>query len=542
MATSNHNSFLTPLLGVFIVFYGLLIILFSNFGPTDDVAFIRTIMRDMPVLPWGPESASLGRFAPFGGQQFNLIVLFGLPKSAYVMFAISAIQFALAVTLLVAVLRGITPRKSLIAAIMIAFLMLPGSTISWFRLSVGERDMVFYLSIFVFSYLRFLRDGELGFMTLALLAGNAVIYCKEPMFLAIGVFALTHLVVTWKRGNVRQRSIDALLIASSMAFILLYYFLVYAHRGEHLYFNTHFNALIVFAKNVLNFALFSDPVIVLLLWPFTVWRLCRLLQTRGADYSVHDSLLLAGSTYSASYLLLNIYAPYYLLPAYVFAIPALTHHFSGRAVRGRRWKWLVAGAAVVMILNTIPAGFHYLSRNKYLAINFSETVDFLVRDIQSRHRVGKAKIFLEGVDPREGLGSYYILGEFLKYRGLSLAEFDLAANGEAACGTCPIAVSWDMSDAYTVYSQEQPIEVKSGDYLVITADANMQVDESYLRSLEPEYQLLFRTTSPLSVPLLTAKTAVKHLLLTLYNGKIDRELMVGRNLFNDPDYFVYVRR
>ncbi len=542
MRVKRDNVLSRWLLAAFLFAYLFLMVVFADFGPTDDVAFMKTIMRDVPLMAWGPESVALGRLAPFGGQPFNLLVLFGLPKSADAMFAISALQFAFTMMLLVAVLRGITPRIGLIAAVMIAFLLLPGSTISWFRLSVGERDMVFYLSIFVFSYLRFLRNGKLGFMALALLAGNAVIYCKEPMFLAIGAFAFTHLAAIWKGGSAQQRTLDALLIVSAIAFIVLYYFLVYVYRGPHLYSDTNFNALIVFVKNLANFGFFSDPVIVLVLWPFTAWRLVRLLRTRGIDYSVHDSLLLAGTTYSGSYLLLNMYQPYYLLPAYVCAIPALAYHFVHGALNGRVWKWCVASVAVVMLLNTLPAGIHYLSRNKYLAVNYNDTVDFLVRDIRARHSTGPARIFLEGVDPREGLGSYYILGEFLKHRGLPRAEFDLAANGEAACRSCPIATSWDMSDAYTVYSQDKPIEVKTGDYLVITADANMQVDEPYLYSLEQDYQLLFRTTSSLSVPLVTAKTALKHLLLTASNGNIDRELIVGRNLRLDPDYFVYVRR
>jgi hypothetical protein len=527
---------------IFVSIYALLIVSWSNFGPTDDVAFMTTVMRDHLLVSYSAESRALGRFAPAGGQEYNLLVWFDLPKSPYVMFAINVAQFAVTMLALIALLRDITPRKSVIAAIIIVFLLLPGSIISWFRLSVGERGMVFYLTIFVFSYLRFLRDGKLGFMAVALLAGNAVIYCKEPMFLAMGAFAFTHLVATWKAGKVRQRTLDGLLIASAVAFIVLYYFLIYLHRGPHLYSDTHFNPLIVFTKNLSNYAFFSDPVIVLVLWPFTAWRLIRILRTRGADYSVHDSLLLAGTTYSGSYLLLNMYQPYYLLPAYVCAIPALAYHFIHGALNGRVWKWCVASVAVVMLLNTLPAGIHYLSRNKYLAVNYNDTVDFLVRDIRAHHSTGPARIFLEGVDPREGLGSYYILGEFLKHRGLPRAEFDLAANGEAACRSCPIAASWDMSDAYTVYSQDKPIEVKTGDYLVITADANMQVDEPYLHSLEQDYQLLFRTTSSLSVPLVTAKTAVKHLLLTASNGNIDRELIVGRNLRLDPDYFVYVRR
>lgn len=522
--------------------YAALILVNANFGPTDDVAFIKTVMRGLPVLAWGPESIALGRFAPVGAQEFNLLLLLDLPKSPYAMFAINVLQFCIVMALLITLLRVITKRTGVIVAIIAAFLLLPGSTISWFRLSVGERDMVFYLAIFVFSYLRFQRSDSWVSMLLALLAGNAVIYCKEPMFMAMGLLAGTHLVATWKSSTPQQRALDGLLMLSAVVFIVLYYFLVHLHRGPHLYSDTQFNAMIVFAKNLANYAFFSDPVIVLVLWPFTVWRLFLLLRSKGAGYSVYDSLLLAGSAYGGAYLLLNMYQPYYLLPAYVFAIPGLAYYFARGAFGGRIWKWIGAGVAAVMVLNTIPAGIHYLSRNKYLAVNYNATVDFMTQDIRSRHPNEQARIFLDGVDRGEGLGSYYILGEFLKYRGLPRAAFDLASNREAVCKDCPIAVSWDLSDDYTVYKRDALPEIKSGDYLIVTPDANTQMDEAYLRSLENEYQLAFKTESDFSVPLITVKTAVKSLLLTLSGSNIDRELMVGRNLRNDPDYFVYVRR
>ena len=522
--------------------YAALILVNANFGPTDDVAFIKTIMRGLPVVAWGPESAALGRFAPVGAQEFNLLLLLDLPKSPYTMFSINVLQFSVVMMLLIALLRDITQRTGVIMAILAAFLLLPGSTISWFRLSVGERDMVFYLVIFVFSYLRFQLSGSWMGMLFTLLTGNAAIYCKEPMFMVIGLFAGTHLVATWKSSTVRQRSLDGLLILSAVVFILLYYFVVHLHRGPHLYSDTQYNATVVFAKNLANFTFFSDPAIVLLLWPFTIWRLNRLLLSEDTGYSVYDSLLIAGSTYGGAFLLLNMYQPYYLLPAYVFAIPGLTYHFARGAFVGRTWKWVGAVVVVIMALNTIPAGIHYLSRNKYLAVNFNAAVGFLAQDIRSRHPNEQARIFLYGVDRGEGLGSYYILGEFLKYRGLPRAAFDLASNHEAACKDCSVVVSWDMSDEYSVYKRDAKPEIKSGDYLVITPDANTQMDETYLRSLAKDYQLVFKTESNFSVPPITVKTALKSVLLTLSNGNIDRELMVGRNLRNAPDYFVYVRR
>lgn len=537
----GYKRILSIVLLAFLVGYALLILAYADFSPTDDVAFLGTVMRGLPVSSWGPASMALGRFAPVGAQEYNLLVWFSLPKSPYAMFAINVAQFAIVMALLILMLRAITHRTGLIIAIVIAFLLIPGSTISWFRLSVGERDMVFYLAIFVFSYLRFLEGGKLAFMAVALGAGNAAIYCKEPMFLAIAVFAGTHLFATWKASTSRQRALDSMLLASAIIFIVLYYFLVYLHRGPHLYSDTNFNAMLVFPKNLANYAVFSDPVVVLLLWPLTAWRLYRLIRGWWADYSIHDSLLLAGSAYSAAYLLLNMYQPYYFLPVYVFAIPALTYFLVKGRLRDPGWKWAAGAVAVVMLANTVPAGIHYLSRNKYLAVNYNKTVDFLVQDIRSRYPRQQARIFLDGVDRGEGLAGYYILGEFLKYKGLPRAAFDLASNIEAACKECPKAVTWEKSDAYTVYeSGELPI-IRSGDYLVITADANMQVDDAYLRELEKNYRLLFRTQSDFSVPLITAKTALKYLLL-VSSPNVDREWIVGRNLLNKPDYFVFIRR
>ncbi len=533
---------LQVVMALFLVLYGVFIVLYANFSPTDDVVFLKTLMQGQTLIAWGPDSVRLGRFAPFGAQEYNLSVLLPLPASPYTLFSINLLQFAVTSALLIAVLRSITDRWVIITIVILGFCLLPGSTMSWFRLSVGERDIVFYLAIFVFAYLRFAETTLIGYLLGAFLAANAAIYCKEPMFLAIGALALSHLAGSWKTSDSRQRALDVSLMGSAMLFIILYYYLVYLHRGPHLYSDAQHDVVISSIKNLANYTLFSDAVIFLILWPLAAWRAYRVVASRGSAYDIHDSLLLAAVVYSGAYVALNIYQPYYLLPAYVFGIPALARFIIGGEMRARIWKGAAALTLAVTIINTLPAGVHYLVRSKYLAANYNEMVEFLVQDIRSRSQPDGARIFLDGVDTRGGLAHYYILSEFLMYKGLRGSDFDLLSSVGPGCGNCPRSITWTVTDRYTVYEDGPLPQPRRGDYLVVLADANMRVDENYLSSFEPDYQPVFHTTSRLNVPLITAKTALKYILLTKFIRHVDEQVIVGRNLLNNPDYYVFVRK
>lgn len=527
---------------LFLVLYGALIILYANFSPTDDVVFLNTLMQGHTLIAWGPDSVQMGRFALFGAQEYNLMVLLSLPASPYTLFSINLLQFVLFSALLIAVLRSVTDRWTIIMIAVLGFCLLPGSTMSWFRLSVGERDIMFYLAIFVFTYLWFMKTGGIGYMITALLAANAAMYCKEPMFLAVGALAFSHLAGTWKESDTRQRLLDALLICSAVVFIGLYYFLVYQHRGPHLYTDTQQDPLISFFKNLANYSLFSDSVIILLLFPLAAWRAYRAIISRGGSYQMYDSLLLAAVTYAAAYVILNIYQPYYLIPAYVFGVPALVHFVTKGDLRTHAWKWATGLVLMAMIVNTLPAGVHYLARSKYLAVNYNETVKFLAQEVRSRYPQGSARIFMDGVDARVGIAQYYLLGEFLKYKGLRGSDFDLLSRSGTKCRACRQSIPWKVPDLYSVYKDEPTPEIKPGDYLVIPADADMNIDDTYLESLKRDYRLVFRTYSRFNVPLITAKTALKYILLTIFGQHMNDQVIVGRNLLNNPDYYVYIRQ
>ncbi|MEK7144219.1 MAG: hypothetical protein AAB820_02720 [Patescibacteria group bacterium] len=541
-----RQNLLTAIFSLFIAGYALIIIISPALGPTDDFIFLRTLQSGEPILYYSADfpyydTAGLGRFTPLAAMEYNFFGLFSSSPSPFWYYFFHAVQFALLIFLLIKILKHFTESRLLIYALTILISFLPAFTIPFFRLQMNERDVIFFLAAFLLCCLYYLKTQKTTYLALGVLFANLAIYYKETAFIAIGAFAFSYLLLSWRKSNLKTKFFNGLLLLSSFAYIAIYYFYIYLNLGETTYISAIYNKYLVLFKNIFNYTFFSDPIIILLLLPLTAWRAYKVFIKREETKPFYDSLLAAGSAYALAFFILNIYGPYYMLPAYIFAVPALIYFFGQPETKTFFWKGAIFLTALVLVFNTLPTGLHYLTYYKYLPINFNKTLDFLIQNISSEHPSERANIFMDGVDRATGRGAYFVLAEFLRFKGLSEKRFDLKSNVETE-NISPLESK--IQFPFTVFQRDEIDTIKSGDYLIVSPQSTkINPSKNYLESLKKNYELVFQTRSPLAFPNINLKILVKYLLLKrMSQAQKSGGALINENLMNWPNYYVFVKK
>lgn len=541
--------------------YAMVIVIGSDLGPSDEYAFLPTLQSGKAFPFNGQDSTyidmyKIGRFMPLGAQEYNLVALFTNKPWAY--YTLNAFEFMVFAILLLKILQQFSANQLLNYFSVLLLFFIPGVTITFFKLINVEKNVIFLLAVLFASYLNYLKERKILSLILVLCSANIAMYYKETVFSAIAAFAVTHLYFSWKKSNTSSKTLDFLLVISSVVYIFVYLTLVLPYRGEIIYNQNIYDPILVFAKNFINYSLFSDPILILL-FPLSVMRLYQIFVAKREAHPFLDSLIAAGVTYVASYMVLNMYSPYYLLPVYIFILPPLLFFYGEKYLNGIFWKICMIIFSLVLITNTIPSGIHYLTFNKYQPINFNQTINYLISDINRRYEDRRISIFMDGVDRGTGQGVYRILGEYLKYEGLSILKFDLKSNIEAAdkrtfvLKQSPFDKESDLDELgippghprhpFTVLQAGGLQTITRGDYLIVSPDSVKDVSGSYLESLTDDYLLVYKTESRFAVPNINLKTIVKYMVSkTLSSSYDDSGILVSRNLMNWPDYYVFLRK
>ncbi len=546
--------------------YIVIMLLGPQLGPSDEYHFLPTLQQGKPFPLYDSDFPyynvfELGRFSPLGGQEYNLVWPFTRMPVGY--FILNAVELAAVLLIFSWLMRQYVPKRIFMYVAGLLLLLTPGFTLAFFKLLFVEKGLVLLLSGFLALYISAQKHGNVALAGLALLVANLAIYYKETGFVAVGGLAAAHLLLAWRSATSRQRVLDMLLILSAVIYLAIYLFYIVPHRGEFTYdTNLIGNKVLVFAKNAVNYALFSDPIPILLLLPLALRRAYIIFVRREVAHPVLDPMIFAGVGYVAVFFVLNMYSPYYFLPVYVLALPPFFHFLSKGQLQGAGWKALYAAVALVMLVNAVPLALHYLSYNKYLPVNFNRTLDFLVSDIERRSENRRIRIFFDGVDRDGGRGVYFIVGEYLKHKGLSIRRFDLASDAPAE-GRAPFIsrpspfdrpedlAAVDSAHGYrnpqfpfAVFQPGSPAQMQPGDYLIVSPHSTKGYDSRYVEQLRSDrnYTLMFHTESPFAIPRFDLKTWVKYFLVSrLTSSQKSGGVIVNENLWSWPDYYVFAR-
>jgi hypothetical protein len=535
--------------------YVSLLLVKPSLGPVDDVIFLRTLQVGKPLLYYNPgglygygDVANLGRFTILAGMEYNLSGFFFKSPSAFWYFLFQAFQYVLLMAILIVFLSRFTTNKFLIYGIPILLSLFPGTTIAFFRTHIGDRSVIFYYIIFLYFYFLYLEKGKLWHLVTGVVSANMAIHYKETAFIALAAFAFFHLILSRKKSKLGVKIFDGLVILSSLVFLFLYYFIAFRHLPPQavLYNANPFNPLLVFIKNFLNYGFFTDPIMILALLPFTGWRIYKALRKQLELHPIYDSMLIAASMHVLGFFVLRIFSPSFLMPAYVFALPPLIYFFSRREQRTFFWKGVAAVCGLALFLNVLPAGIHYITYHKYLYLNFNKTVDFLIQDINSRYPRQRANIFFDALDYQAGASVHYLIfSEFLQYKGLTGNRFDFKSEVKFGDMDAWFLNIKDFNLPFTVFKNSEFYKTESGDYLIITPySTTKNITKTYIQSLNRDYDLVFKTESPLEIPDFNLKTLAKYILSKRLSQsqKSEKGIMINENLIQRPDYYVFIRK
>ncbi|MGD1716329.1 hypothetical protein [Dapis sp. BLCC M172] len=224
----------------FLIFVGVYIYLIFNkaeFAYYDNSQFtffsLQGRFYNMPISP------ELGIFWPLWLQEYNIISIFSKIPLAYYSFSI----FQLLVTILLCL--SILPQIKLSHKIILATLILtiPSFVVPFFGIIYPERNIIFWLAIFIFCLEKLEKHKSLIYLCGIFIATQFLLYYKEPIFLLIVGFAGSRLIITafndqlWYKvqerifGFVKNNWLDLGLIILSLVFIYLYISNTYGKVG-----------------------------------------------------------------------------------------------------------------------------------------------------------------------------------------------------------------------------------------------------------------------------------------------------------------------
>ena len=520
-----------------------MLLFYPSFTQISYEGLRETIFTDGDRLPLAvfPE---MGRFYPMFGLEYRLLGLFS-PRIVW-LYVFVCLQFLAMTWLVVRLMRQAGSGPAATYLITGTLLLLPAFTNVWVGFAATERNVIFLMAVFLLCFMAYQREQKAAYLLLGLVSANLALYYKEPVFLMLTVFAGTHLLIVWRTAGKRVKFYDLLLLLSALAFIVAYTVLIVPYLGKTLYGDTQSPPLLVFAKILYSYTA-NDPAIILLLTPLTVWRAYRIVFRRAPAHPVFDPMLAAGTGYLLVFLKLNMYSTNYMLPAYVFALPAIYHFFAReQLLKNPAWKLLTGVTVVLAVVNAIPLGLHIMAVQKYTPVNSILTMDALAADIKKRDAGQRPSIFLDGVYRELTLhkpaftydrDAYFNVGEAMKRHGLDPTRFDLKSDlPPKSPGLFPIG--GDPAYPYSVFNNDRVSKPERGDYLVVTPNTTRHITDAYLSSLRQDYDLIYRTDSMFAVPDFSLKTRVKRLIKDL----VPTGVVLDANVQRVPDYYIFVKK
>ena len=580
MFTAFKNKEINRWMIIFIIFvaaYASLILIKPSLGISNDIMFLRTLQAGKPILLYSPDfpdfdPIKMGRFTPMGTMDYNLVGFFSKSPSAFWYFLLHAFQYVIFALLLVKILSKFTSNKFLTYMIPIILSLTPGMIVTWFPTLGNERNLIFYFTIFLFFYLQYLEKPKLYYLIFGIISANLAIYSKENAFLALATFSFCHLLFSWKKNNKenhptekidspetsdkllpnsnnKAKIFDGLIILSSISFPIVYFFYVFLpYHGALVYGRTTANSVAII-KNILNFAFIVDPIMVLFVLPLIGWRVYRILIKHEKPHAIYDSLLATVPVFVAPFFLMNLYEFHYFSPTYVFAIPPLFYFIPKIWNKKIIWKILALIAGFLVLFDTLPFSLHFLTYSKYLPNNFDKTLNFLIKDIKSRPNK-RANIFLAGVEicGANQAWAYFKFSEFFLYKGLTAEQFDLKSD-QKKMSDCDSSIrdTKVSLERFTVFQKGPASEISKGDYLIVTPESPDEIknnnNKNYLKSLNNEYDLVFRTKSAFAFPMLNLKESIRYFLsIGASPGQKFFGISRKQPFMRWPDFYVFVRK
>ncbi|MFI3214124.1 MAG: glycosyltransferase family 39 protein [Eubacteriales bacterium] len=345
-----------------------------------------------------------GRFYPLGFIWQNFLIPFGNNAKAYILEN-NLFLILMALFLFLAVKEYVNKYTALFCVFLL--LSLPAIGQIYLNVIFAESAILFYLAVFIYCFKKG-YDGDIRkYYWIAGFIAVVAVYSKEAVFLFFLVFSVTILLFDNKNNSKRTKKFCYFLLINSILFLGIYYIRT-RNQGTGNYAEEHNignDMLGIFKTYLTSNYVFAILMVILLVRIF--WVLIK--KDRSLIHA--DAMLFSASAYCMAYVLLRMYATYYITPAYVFICCALGIYIN-RILQKRnnirkliqdkfkekvRLKYLVCVLEILMISIIMFQGIcYFIDRYSQLTVDLQNVIEEREKTIDSTNLL--VEFWEEGYD------------------------------------------------------------------------------------------------------------------------------------------------
>lgn len=406
----NGDLLCLALFALFVAAYIALRLWKDDFASADNDQITEFALRGYayPTAIW-PDS---GRMFPLHLQEFNLLMhLTRRPVAFHVFGVLQLIVWALVT---IASLPECTIPRRVLAALSI--MCTTSFVISFADLIFPERNILFWLAMFILCRRRYSATASPVFLAGTLVSVQFALYYKEPVWLLFAGFAGMRLAVDWKATPgqkrvwrfLKQHPAEFGTMVLSAVFLLLFAAVMFKH-DRFVYLTS---VRLTLGSTVLRY-LKVDLLVFVFLAVFA-FRMLRRLRDGGELDAFWDPLAAGAACYALALFGLRIFSGYYMAPVDAVAVLFLLKSVEAPA---RAVSLAVAAACLVMAMQNLTYDFVFVTTRKNFIAGQVELAQFLKRYLEQSNNE-PVKIFFPyaaGYDLME-------LSAFLDYKGLPLPD------------------------------------------------------------------------------------------------------------------------
>ncbi len=412
---TRGNIAALTLLALFLACYiEVVVVKWEDFADFDDSYFTLYTLKGRNFGP--PIWNAMGRFFPFGHQEFNLIGRLTKSNAGYHVFPIVQVLILCCILLALAHELSIGVRTALIAIILI----FPSLIVCFSGLVYPDRNVVFWVTCLAFFVSRFERTHATVWAVASVICGQIMIYYKETAVFLLAGFAISRLVLRyWSARTARlkhtllgnKESVLDLCFISLGVFLFLYYAAAMFPRPNLAY----VDLMGVSRLAAITFYVEVDP----LAWVFVsvvMYRTYRIMRHQVQPELLWDGLAYGGAVCFTSYLILGLIQVYYTAPIDLVAVLYLARlAFRSWNMMPRYRRAIGLGLACIFIFYVGVLSALRLYERKNL-IHAKAKIADVIKDRVLNSTRNEHRLFFP-------FTKLYILSEFasyLTYRGIPL--------------------------------------------------------------------------------------------------------------------------
>jgi hypothetical protein len=412
------------LLSLFLIAYVTLALIWEDFTYFDNVYFTLVTLQHQNIwIHIYPES---GRYFPLAHQEFNLIRHFAATFSGYQVFRIA--QLLIMCGLLLALDEDLSFRAR--ASLAIFALICPAIAVSFGGLIYTEWNVLFWLLLLLNCVRRFERTQSVAWAAGAVVCAQFMLYYKETSFVILAGFAIGRLLLRCRNDNeekwnflcLKSRSsrLDWCFVSLSLLFLLVFAMSMYPHFGTG--YRTEIELPL---SRILRLYIKLDP----LAWFFAVfvlWRTFRILNGKSRPLPYWDGLAYGGVACMTSYLVLKIYANYYLAAVDLIAVLYLGHFAVKEWPRTKPALRFSLGFlfCVVLFCNILGSAYHFYERKNL--IHGRALIADKIKQRYSESPDIEQRLFFSSTQNTVNLVSF---ASYLTYLGVPIAGSPIRSGG-----------------------------------------------------------------------------------------------------------------